>query len=420
MISGIPLPGAPAGSFQEGMKNANELSKQVMENRIKNVQSQFAPITVPAEAASKLAYANLMGPQFLAKLMGNPDIVANLGQGQRENALQTVYGAGSGQTIANPFLNRVMQGVSGQQSNPLLSLVNKVISGAGNVFGFNPQQQQPQQSQQTVSNSPIMQSPVLSQQDRSAIPNLQPGQSYTIQGNQGTQMPVPANAPAPLPLKGENDYFERAGRSAGIKSEGEESGKIRSKYIDELGNKYEAALDRGYAYDGLVTLMNTPAFQEMRSKVPFFQQTQLRLLSKVGTPEQKKLIGNFITTGQELVRDTINSFQGQKMKGEISIARDMKISDDDTFDVMVGKLQSGMTFNEFIKTRSQMAASIMRENHVDRQTALQEADRKLDGNAIRQQVNDRLNPTTTIRNHKTGEVITVPVSEARSRYGVRI
>jgi len=41
MTFNIPLPNAPAGSFMEGMKQTNELSKQMLENRMKQLQNQY-------------------------------------------------------------------------------------------------------------------------------------------------------------------------------------------------------------------------------------------------------------------------------------------------------------------------------------------------------------------------------------------
>jgi len=79
----LPLPRVvadvgPGGPLVTSMMGTNALTKSNLENQIKKVEAQYAPITAQAQAASKLAYANLMGPQFLAKMLGNPDIAAML------------------------------------------------------------------------------------------------------------------------------------------------------------------------------------------------------------------------------------------------------------------------------------------------------------------------------------------------------
>ncbi len=58
MLSGIPLPNAPAGNFQEGFKNANELSRQLLENRMKNLQNQYYGPNIESEMALRGAQTN--------------------------------------------------------------------------------------------------------------------------------------------------------------------------------------------------------------------------------------------------------------------------------------------------------------------------------------------------------------------------
>jgi len=73
----LPLPRVvadvgPGGGLVTSMGGINSLANDMILRQINEVKKQYAPITTQAEAASKLAYANLMGPQFMAKLMANP------------------------------------------------------------------------------------------------------------------------------------------------------------------------------------------------------------------------------------------------------------------------------------------------------------------------------------------------------------
>lgn len=97
----LPLPKVvadvgPGGPMVTSMMGTNALTASNLENAINRIKAQYAPVTVPAEAASKLAYANLMGPQFLAKLMNNPDILATMKNPQ--GAVNFVTGAATGAT----------------------------------------------------------------------------------------------------------------------------------------------------------------------------------------------------------------------------------------------------------------------------------------------------------------------------------
>ena len=104
----LPLPKVvsdvgPGGGIVTGMRGMNALSQDMLDTQIKGVQAQYAPLTTQADAASKLAYANLMGPQFLAKLMGNPDVLANMQNPQA--AVANLQQAGMGQGTGNALIN---------------------------------------------------------------------------------------------------------------------------------------------------------------------------------------------------------------------------------------------------------------------------------------------------------------------------
>lgn len=378
-----------------GLMTGNEISKGAIENQIKNIERQYAPVTVPAEAASKLAYANLVGPQFLAKMMGNQDIVASLKQPQRENILRLIYGGGIGQQSGNNMMANNMP----KPQNPFLQLLSGLTGGMSDrMFGRQPMQTGPMQTPQMT-------------------------QTQSVQNGSGVVMPPATNAPVPLPLRPESeatnpDYFETAGKAAGIKEEGRESGTLRAKAINELDQQYEQAEKAEQPVDHLIDISQNPVFMNMRNKVPFFQDKQLKMLAKTGTPEEQKLIGDFITSTMNAVANTVNSFAGGALAKEFDIGEKMKISPDDTWNVMTGKLESVGTFAQILKEKSRIASEIMQNQHVSRGRAWQLASKQVDGNRIRADIRERLTPKVTIRNKKTGEVITISASEAREKYGV--
>ena len=78
----LPLPKVvadvgPGGPLVTAMGGINSLHNDMLLRKINAIKAQYAPVTAQAEAASKLAYANLMGPQFLAKILGNDAAVGN-------------------------------------------------------------------------------------------------------------------------------------------------------------------------------------------------------------------------------------------------------------------------------------------------------------------------------------------------------
>ena len=74
------LSNLPGGALPNIMDAHNTFAKNRADRRYSEAKAQYAPTTLEAEAASKLAYANLMGPQFLAKLLQNPGCISQHGR----------------------------------------------------------------------------------------------------------------------------------------------------------------------------------------------------------------------------------------------------------------------------------------------------------------------------------------------------
>lgn len=392
----IPLPNAPAGSVMEGMGQANALSGQMLENQIKKVQAQYAPLTTQAEAASKLAYANLMGPQFLAKLMGNQSVVANSPQLQDPATIARLYQAGMGQGTGFGLLSQLQQQPQQMQQPQNFNPFSRVLGGIRNLF--NP----PQKTVQSVFGTQS-----LPAQDQRNISQMQPGDAYTVGSNQ-----APAQVSQSLPNQSGESYFERSGREQGVESQGKEAGKLRADTIAEMGKQYSAGLKLNDAYQELTDLINEPDFQKMRADIPLFQDKQMAALSKIGTPHQQEMIGKFKQAAQKILANAVNSFEGRKFLGEFKTTNDMKINDNDTFNTIVGKMQAGRLLNNFDQQRIAIASGLMKNNHLDEQEALQKADEQLDRKKIENDIKNLVK--ITIRNKNTGEIKTIPIHEARA------
>jgi hypothetical protein len=425
----LPLPSVvanvgPGGPLVTSMGGINALTNSNLENVIKGAQAKYAPVTTLADAASKLAYSSFMQPQYMAKLLGNSDIVANMTPDQRRAALGLVNNPAS----ANPFalVQALMQG----QQQP--GLLQRAVNSVRNAF-FGGQDQSPSTPQMGASN--------LSQQDQNAIRNMRPGDSYVIQGNQGTPgtgadsgmsydqngnnvvaspqeianagNKTPAyNSSYQEPLNNNADYFENVGQAKGTVKQREEQGTIRAKAIDELDQQYQQAIQAEVPLQHMNEIVTNPIFQNMRN-YPWFQGAQLNMKSKIGSPEEQKLIGDFITTAQNAVAQTVMGFRGRILDKEVTMANNMKINPDDTFNVILGKLPSIEAFNEMSKQRSRIASELMDKKKMNRGEAMEAADKMVNGPAIRSNVEKMLDYPVHVRNKKTGQVVTMPASKAR-------
>lgn len=403
----IPLPGA-GNSFLQGLSGANALNKQMMENlyygptqqsevdyrnalakkemidnltrnaknqlNLKQLQQNYdwGPAMKAAGINSKNTYADIAGRQVVAKALGLPDVVANSNDPELKRSSNYVLGSGNGHPQQT---GNLQEGISLadlarylQQHEP-----NHAIPGLPS--------QAPSSGQQVF--------PLAEQQ---SSPN---GRT----GNEQVELP-------PLPsLKGTNNtvsqkqfvpstktYAEKTADYKGVLKEGEELGGLRAKSIDDMDKQYEQALAADIPIDHFIEMTHNPIFENMRKNVPFFQDKQLSALSAIGTPQEQKIVGDFVTSGSKAVANTINSFRGRILDKEIDLANNMKISPKDTWNVMLGKLESIKTFNEITKQRARIASQLMQKDHINRGDALEQADKQVDGEKIRNKIQEQLTP----------------------------
>jgi hypothetical protein len=390
------LPLQSGGNILSTLGSLNELQKQHLENKY------YAP-TAQANAMSKLAYANLMGPQFLAKLMGNTDILANIPPEQRQQALDMLYKAGAGQGTGAGASSQQQQptnpfNTGSSDESPLAKMVNHVKD----AFGFGDKKSPAMGAPQAPTNPLAQMQPNLSQQDTQNINQLTPGDAYTVQGNQPTN-PMAQGAQA---------FPENVGRYKGIVEEGQESGKIRAKDIEELNNTAFSGETNQSTLDNISNILSSPEFEQIR-QVPLAGNHELSYYAKFGTPAQQQMVGKYYTLTGNIVKDSARDFAGAFRKGEQQLLQGMKPAPSDTVDTARGKTEALSYMNRLLTERSKLTSQIMSERHINKGQAQELADKQINGGAIRDEIHQKLNPTVTIRNKKTGEVKTIPIGDAK-------
>jgi hypothetical protein len=390
MAVNIPNLQPSVSPIVEGISRGNALTDQMMKTKMDQIQARYAPISARADVASKLAYANLMGPQFLAKLMGNDSALANMSESQKKQALDMLYRTGSGQGTGNALMSNDQESMS-----PLDWIGNKIK----NVFSDNSQPGNIQQPQQNVLSS--MARPNLSNQDQNNISRMQPGDSYTIQGS------------GELPLQNigynrnnENDYSsqnipqkqqtyaEKTGAYKGVVEEGQEAGKIRAQDIKDLNDSVFNADTKLATLNDLNDMIASPQMREIR-QLPLAGSHELSWYSKEGTPEQQQLIGRIKSQLGNVIKDSSRDFAGQFRKGEQQLLSGMKANDSDTIDTMIGKQESLTTMTQMLRDRSALTSKYMDKFHINKLQAQDLADKQINGDAIRSKVHNKLNPKPT-------------------------
>jgi len=411
----------PGGGLNAAMNANNALANNMHLREINRIKAKYAPVTTQAEALSKLAYANLMGPQFLAKMMGNPDIVASLSEPQIKNNINTINRAGNGQGTSTGLLNSLQSNVmpNGEPSGNPLANIGQFI--AGKFRGMFPEANNQQAMPTNSLANPEIGMP--SQNQAPALPSVRPKGGVSVTGEQWYDKngnPVYTDeiedngVPVDLGIAPQREltYAEKAGKQKGIIGEGTETGKIRAKDIDNLNTTVFNAETNGETLNQINDILASPEFEQIR-QVPLLGHHELSYYAKAGTPEQQQMVGKYYTLTGNLVKDASRDFAGQFRKGEQQLLNGMKPNPNDTVDTAKGKSETLTILNRMLQERSRLTSKIMNQYHVNKLEASEEADKRINGQQIRRDIHDRLNPTVTIINRKTGDKKTVSISEAR-------
>ena len=322
--------------FQQGMQ-ASYFPSQLKEELLKQqIENKYAPLQKTAQAASQLTYSNLMGPQFLAKMMGNPDILANLPDDKKAEALNILYQAGSGKGAGMP--NIPGMGMSAES----------MVDVARNSSGLS----------------------VLNQQ--------QAPQQQTQYQQIGAEQRKPS-------------FSENVGEYQGVVAQGKEAGQLRAKASAELSDINYAANKKQETLDELTNTMSSPVFEQIR-QVPLAGQHELGYYAKFGTKEQQQTIGKFLEQTNQVISDSAGEFKGAFRVGEQGLLNKMKVNPSDTIDVARGKLEAMSYMNRMLALRTSKAADYMNEGHFSKSKAIELADKNINGEEIRQEIHNKLNP----------------------------
>lgn len=434
----------PGGPLLTVMNALNAAENQRHQTRYNKAKADYAPTSMQAEAASKLAYANLMGPQFLAKLLQNPGAIANMGDPAAREALQKAVNAGMGQGTGQNYLNQMPQhtgigqpstnNFAGYLKNAFKGLIGQGQGQSNNPFAQSaqPMPQQPQMPQQMPPGMPPqmpqqggqapMQAPPPAQaplpqgkRPRDGV-MLEGEQWYNAKGEpvyaeeeQGPNVPMELEITKGIPPK---SYAEKEGEFKGTVKQREKEGEYRAAALKQIGESQLGLSNSGAVLDRMTGIVKNPVFANMRNTIPGFQNKQLDYLKVMGTPEQKELIGDFLSTGESFIASTVQGFSGKPLVREFDLAQRQKITPHDTIDSAIGKLHSATALHDIAEKKNQIVSELLQKGY-NEADAVRKANKMVDVSAIEKETNSRLQRKIEVRNSKTGEKKMVTLEEAR-------
>jgi hypothetical protein len=440
MAFNLPLPSITTNTIPNAMSTLNQLVNQHYQNEIAAVNAKYAPAIVTANANAKNAYANLMGPQFTAKALGNTNILAQLQPDQANAAINRVINAATGQPTSNNILTSQNNLSPDQQGGNGQSWLRNALHSffGGNVFAPPPQnnnallqtptvpayyQNQQQQNQSPQPGQNQLQPPNQWQstdngqvQNQPVVNNPTPSQTINTASNQPVDT---SNGQSAINNNSPNTQMaQNTGSYEGTVEQGKEEGKIRADQIKELDDMAFNAQTKQTVLDDLNRMIASPILRQIR-QLPLAGQHEIGWYEKEGNPEEKKLIGSLDAQMGNVIVLSAKDFNGQFRKGEQQLLMGMKPNKSDMPDVMIGKAQSLNLMNQMLLARTRLTSQLMNDYKMNKGKAEQLADKSIDINKMRQQIHDTLNPMITLRNKKTKEVVTVPIGDARSKYGYK-
>lgn len=425
----LPLPRTvpdvgPGGGLVTAMGGINALHNAMIERKMNQIKSQYLPSTLQAEAASKLAYANLMGPQFLAKLLQNPGAIANMGDPAAREALQKAVQAGMGQGSGQNYLNQPQHtGVGEPSTNNFSGYLKNALKGflvQGSTQSANPLNAAAQDTQEAppqVARPPA--TPPMGNAPR-------PKDGVTLEGEQWyNKKGEPVYAEEEVAPNGEptmeleltkgikpKSYAEKEGEFKGTIKQREEEGKNRAIARKQIGESQLALSNSGSVLDRMTGLITNPVFANMRNRIPGFQNKQLDYLKVMGTPEEKELIGDFLSTGESFIASTVQGFSGKPLVREFDLAQRQKITPYDTIESATGKLQSARALHDIAEKKNDIVDELLDKGYNEAE-AVKMANKMVDVSQIEKDTRARLQRKITVTNRKTGVTKEVTIDEAR-------
>ncbi len=162
---------------------------------------------------------------------------------------------------------------------------------------------------------------------------------------------------------------------------GKEEGKTYAK-MEEVASK---GIEDSAVYQGMVDTIASPAFKEI-SAHPLLGKYSLKYYATSGTPDQQKAAADLQIYGNKIIADTAKQISSRATNMDLTLAKAMKISENDSFEGARAKANALVTLQRLGQNRLDKALEISRRKHVSPYEAMKLADKQIDAPAIRESI----------------------------------
>jgi hypothetical protein len=207
-----------------------------------------------------------------------------------------------------------------------------------------------------------------------------------------------------------DEQQEREAKTAYDKAQAESD----VKKIGQLEDIAIAGIQSEPTYQEAAEITSNPAWAKMRD-FPLAPGLQLSYYKRNGSPEQREMIGKFESKTNQFILDSIKLFPQRFTNQDLQFMLGMKVSGRDSLESGQAKLYSAYSYMKILSERSGIAAQIARERRISVTQALKIADKMIDGNKIRKQIEEQVKGKSNkiYRNKKTGEEISEEEAKIR-------
>lgn len=343
-----------------------------------------------AEAQSKLAYAALMGPQFMAKLLEHDNAFGSLKGSGKTAAIDSIGGAANaiasggfgigGDGDIPPIGN--WQDVQRQQRQQRQQLL------ADGIVNYSQGTAMPDRSSAQPANISNKEAIRIANRDQALKDQSQPQQNYDYQEGSDPQSISDRRTGYLGPI------YQQEGQA-------KEGGKLRAKQLDALDNDYKGYSGKQFVLNNLKQDLLSPILASVRT-TPLMGAHEMNWFAKEGTPQQQEMIGRFMADTNNVITSSVKDFGSRMTNADLGVLMKMKINPNDTLDTAIGKYESLAAFNEYMAKKSSLVRDAMSVNPMLNQTkATEMVDKKLDGEQIRKNIQIEFYPVKVEHDGKT-------------------
>ena len=341
----------------------------------------YAGLAQEADIRSKNAYASAVAPQFTAKLMEHPEILANI-KNPQQLLEKLIAFSQTGNNAGGRNVEQELAAIRGRQGQPRLGKIGQSVM---DMFSGN--NEVPESYTAPVqSNMPVSQP---AQYDQNPATNGYSVSTPQQTESEGMQTVTAGSSTGRSP---ENIAFGgRAGEYKRQVKKGEVAGEQEGKQQSQYGEAAEGALSQKRAIDHLREVFQNPILEKI-TDVPFANQKALKWYKNTGTKEEKKAIGDMETAMNTFISSSLKLFGSRATNTDLAFLQTMKPNDSDTMDVRKGKLIGLETFNDAKLKQIEIADKMMSQGMSKAQAEFV-ADKAIDMKVIAERADKDIYPS---------------------------